>query len=230
MSAAAPDEEGEALSPEDAWPFPTGTVEQTRLINLAETFAGESERIRRLQMFALVFGACVVAALLLFLGYSICKGFDGHLSAAEQMLVKAATPTAASATVSASAPASSASGAASAQAAPAGKRKVEPKAAAAPEPAASSSQANLHELLATSVKAIASTTVAVIWVLVIAISVITISIARAVLSLKPQGLNGSADMEKDGKPAESAAVSLPGLDFAKEVVKLVTDAAQSIRK
>ncbi|MGR6805342.1 hypothetical protein ACU6VI_03395 [Sphaerotilus natans] len=219
------------MSPEDAWPFlPTGEVEQTRLINLAETFAGESERIRRLQMFALVFGACVVACLLIFLGYAICKGFDGHLTTAEQMLVKAASPAASSEPVAASAPASSASTAASTQAALSGKKKQEPKAAAAPEPAASSAQATLHELLATSVKAIASTTVAVIWVLVIAISVITISIARAVLSLKPQGLNGSADAEKDGKPGESSAVTLPGLDFAKEVVKLVTDTAQSIRK
>lgn len=183
-----------------------------------------------MQTFTLGFGVFVVAALLLFLGYSIWKGFDGHLTAAEQMLVKAASPAAASAPVSASAPASSAGGAASAQAASAGRKKVEQKATAAPESAASSSQATLHELLATSVKAIASTTVAVIWVLVIAISVITISIARAVLSLKPQGLSGSADVEKDGKPAESAAVSLPGLDFAKEVVKLVADTVQSIRK
>lgn len=173
--------------------------------------------------------------LLAFLGYSICKGFDEHLTAAEHMLVKAAAQSATdgqpSATSAPNAPASAASAASAPEHQPKSSNgKAEAKSTAPPKVAASSAEASLHELLATSVKAIASTTVAVIWVLVIAISVITISITRAVLSLNPKGLDSSADGEKGGKPDGTAAISLPGLEFAKEVIKLVTDTAQSIRK
>lgn len=164
--------------------------------------------------------------LLAFLGYSICKGFNGHLTAAEEMLVKAAGTSATGQPSIASTPAAPEPEHQSKNS----KGKVEAKSAISPKAAESSAETSLHELLSTSVKAIASTTVAVIWVLVIAIAVITISIARAVLSLKPQGLSSSSDGEKDVKPGDSAAISLPGLEFAKEVIKLVTDAAQGIRK
>lgn len=220
----------------DAWPFPHGNLGQdeladARLIRVADAFAGESSRIRFLQALVLGFGALVVAALLCFLFVAIDRGFNGHLKSTEQILTKVSSSLAAD-------PPSAATSTASSIWSPAGKAepqlkaektraKLEGKPIEHPA-AASSAEASLHELLSTGVKAIASTTVAVIWVLVIAIAVITISIARAVLSLKPQGLESSAD--GDGKSDGGAASSLPGLEFAKEVIKLVTDTAQSIRK
>lgn len=56
------------------------------------------------------------------------------------------------------------------------------------------------------------------------------AIARAVLSLKPQGLDSSADGEKNTKADSSAAIALPGLEFAKEIVKLIGDTAKSVGK
>lgn len=228
------DSEEKVLSPADAWPFPSGEVRtdefaDVRLIRVADTFAGESRRIRFLQGLVLTFGALVVAVLLWFLYMSIDRGFNGHLKSTEQILVKVASKLAPDASAAA---ASALPPAAKAEPQPKvdqGKAKKEAKHAEVQASTASIAETSLHELLSSGVKAIASTTVAVIWVLVIAIAVITISIARAVLSLKPQGLEGG-DGEKDSKPDSGAAISLPGLDFAKEVIKLVVDTAQSIRK
>lgn len=174
----------------------------------------------------------MVATLLYLLCVAIDRGFNGHLKSTEQILVKVSSSLAA--VPSSAAPSMVPSAATLADMAEpqlsAEKSKVKSEGTLTNQPAASapSAEASLHELLSTGVKAIASTTVAVIWVLVIAIAVITISIARAVLLLKPQGLESSVD--GDGRSDGGAANALPGLEFAKEVIKLVTDTAQSIRK
>lgn len=225
------------LSPADAWPFPHGQLREDeladdRIIRVADVFAGESQRIRQLQTLVLIFGALVVAALLYFLCIAIDRGFNGHLKSTEQILVKVSSAIEANSSSTATRAATSTSSISQRAESQANIEKlrgtskgetVEP-----PAVADSSAEVSPHGLLSTGVKAIASTTVAVIWVLVIAIAVITISIARAVLSLKPQGLESSGDV--DGKLDSSATNSLPGLEFAKEVVKLVTDTMQGVRK
>ena len=225
----------ESLDPAEAWPFPHAQdyeLDKYRLISVADVFAGESKRIRKLQALALGFGVIVVVTLLCFLGVAIRQGFGQHLESTEQILKEfsktAATGQALVISEKSANTLSAASAADAVQSSDKNKTRDRGYPVAPAAVSASMTESTLHELFATGVKVIASSTVAVIWVLVLAIAVITIAIARAVLSLKPQGLDksGSADVRSELGVGDA----LPGLTFAKEVIHLVSDAVKSLPK